>query len=44
MKQPFSQIYVDRVQATQGTQAAPIGNEIQMQDHERNVCKPSSPI
>ena len=40
---PFSQLYADRVQAIEGTQAASIGSEIQMWEHRSNVHEFSSP-
>ena len=36
-------MYAERVQATEWTQAASIGSQIQMREHGRNAHEPSSP-
>ena len=38
------QLYVDRKQARGSSKPAPIVNETQMGEHERNAHKPWSPI
>ena len=41
-EQPFSQLFVDREQATEGSQIAPIANERQIEENEPNIHEPST--
>ena len=42
--QHFSQLYLESMQATEGTQAAPIESEKLMREHRRSGLEPSSPV